>query len=127
MFEVLNFLLTLNLYVVLLLAFAPVFKLTFNKSSMKILVIHVINSSHHRKCFVQGFAHLLFVSKHSLTLASLVYVFDTNNSSMKPCTSHCLIIIIIIIIIITQIFIQDNLSVLIERTVVKRVRYLSHK
>ena len=32
-----------------------------------------------------------------------------------------LFIIIIIIIIITRIFIQDNLSVLIKRTVIKRV------
>ena len=32
-------------------------------SSMKILLFCVINSSRHRKCFVRGFIHLLFVSK----------------------------------------------------------------
>ena len=32
-------------------------------SSMKILLFCVINSSQHRKCFVQVFFHLLFVSK----------------------------------------------------------------
>ena len=34
---------------------------------------------------------------------------------------------IMIMTMITHIFIQDNLSVLIERTVSKRVLYLSHK
>ena len=32
-------------------------------SSMKILLFCVINSSRHRKCFVRGFIHSLFVSK----------------------------------------------------------------
>ena len=32
-------------------------------SSMKILLFCVINSSRHRKCFVQGFSHSLFVPK----------------------------------------------------------------
>ena len=32
-------------------------------SSMKILLFCVINSSPHRKCFVRGFIHELFVSK----------------------------------------------------------------
>ena len=31
--------------------------------SMKILLFCVINSSRHRKCFVRGFIHELFVSK----------------------------------------------------------------
>ena len=31
--------------------------------SMKILVLRVINSSRHRKCFVRGYMHSLFVSK----------------------------------------------------------------
>ena len=31
--------------------------------SMKILVLHVINSSRHRNCFVWGYIHSLFVSK----------------------------------------------------------------
>ena len=31
--------------------------------SMKILVLRVINSSRHRKCFVLGYMHSLFVSK----------------------------------------------------------------
>ena len=30
---------------------------------MKILVLRVINSSRHRKCFVRGYMHSLFVSK----------------------------------------------------------------
>ena len=29
--------------------------------SMKILVLHVINSSRHRNCFVRGYIHSLFV------------------------------------------------------------------
>ena len=41
--------------------------------------------------------------------------FQTDNPSLVW------LIIIIIIIIITRIFIQDNLSVLIKRTVIKRV------
>ena len=32
-------------------------------SSMKIILFCVINSSRHRKCFVRGFIHELFVSK----------------------------------------------------------------
>ena len=32
-------------------------------SSMKILLFCLINSSRHRKCFVRGFIHELFVSK----------------------------------------------------------------
>ena len=32
-------------------------------SSMKILLFCVINSLRHRKCFVRGFIHSLFVSK----------------------------------------------------------------
>ena len=32
-------------------------------SSMKILLFCVISSSRHRKCFVRGFIHELFVSK----------------------------------------------------------------
>ena len=41
---------------------------TLRTISMKILVIRVINSSRHRKCFVRGYIHELFVSKspHSL-------------------------------------------------------------
>ena len=41
---------------------------TLRTISMKILVIRVINSSRHRKCFVRGYIHSLFVSKspHSL-------------------------------------------------------------
>ena len=31
--------------------------------SMKILVLRVINSSRHRKCFIRGYMHSLFVSK----------------------------------------------------------------
>ena len=42
-----------------------------------------------------------------------------NHAKSKTCSK--VLIIVIIIIIITQIFIQDNLSVLIKRTVIKRV------
>ena len=42
-------------------------------SSMKILLFWVINSSRHRKCFVQGFIHSLFVSK-ALTRSYLACV-----------------------------------------------------
>ena len=31
--------------------------------SMKIIVLRVINNSRHRKCFVRGYIHSLFVSK----------------------------------------------------------------
>ena len=49
-------------------------------SSMKILLFCVINSSRHRKCFVRGFIHSLFVSK-ALTRSYLARSgFDTNNS-----------------------------------------------
>ena len=49
-------------------------------SSMKILLFSVINSSRHRKCFVRGFIHSLFVSK-ALTRSYLARSgFDTNNS-----------------------------------------------
>ena len=47
---------------------------------MKILVLCVINSSRHRKCFVRAFIHSLFVSKTLTRSFSLVRVFDTNNS-----------------------------------------------
>ena len=48
--------------------------------SMKILVLRVINSSRHRNCFVQGYAHSLFVSK-ALTRSYLARSgFRTNNS-----------------------------------------------
>ena len=42
-----------------------------------------------------------------------------NHAKSKMCSK--VLIIVIIIIIITQIFIQDNLSVLIKRTAIKRV------
>ena len=48
--------------------------------SMTILVLRVINSSHHRTCFVRGYIHSLFVSKalnHSYLALS---GFHTNNS-----------------------------------------------
>ena len=49
-------------------------------SSMKIPLFCVINSSRHRKCFVRGFIHSLFVSK-ALTRSYLARSgFDTNNS-----------------------------------------------
>ena len=49
-------------------------------TSMKILLFCVINSSRHRKCFVRGFIHSLFVSK-ALTRSYLARSgFDTNNS-----------------------------------------------
>ena len=38
-----------------------------------------------------------------------------------------IIIIIIIIIIITEIFIQNNLSVLLKRIVIKRILYLNNR
>ena len=48
--------------------------------SMKILVLRVINSLRHRKCFVRGYIHSLFVSK-ALTRSYLARSgFDTNNS-----------------------------------------------
>ena len=40
--------------------------------SLKILVIHIINSLRHRKCFVQGFIHSMFVQNSSLARTSLV-------------------------------------------------------
>ena len=59
-------------------------------SSMKILLFCVINSSRHRKCFVRGFIHSLFVSK-ALTRSYLARSgFDTNNSWIKPRTPHFL-------------------------------------
>ena len=59
-------------------------------SSMKILLFCVINSSRHRKCFVRGFIHELFVSK-ALTRSYLARSgFDTNNSWTKPRTPHFL-------------------------------------
>ena len=41
-----------------------------------------------------------------------------NHAKSKTCLK---VLVIVIIIIITQIFIQDNLSVLIKRTAIKRV------
>ena len=38
--------------------------------SVKILVLRVINSSRHRKCFVRGYMHSLFVPK-ALTRSNL--------------------------------------------------------
>ena len=59
-------------------------------STMKILLFCVINSSRHRKCFVRGFIHSLFVSK-ALTRSYLARSgFDTNNSWIKPRTPHFL-------------------------------------
>ena len=49
-------------------------------SSMKILLFCVINSSRHRKCFVRGFIHELFVSKPERARYERVRAFDTNNS-----------------------------------------------
>ena len=48
---------------------------------------------------------------------------DKRKSSFesRAAVRYLIIIIIIIIIIITRIFIRDNLSVLIKRTVIKRV------
>ena len=58
--------------------------------SMKILVLRVINSSRHRNCFVQGYAHSLFVSK-ALTRSYLARSgFRTNNSWIKRRTPHFL-------------------------------------
>ena len=39
---------------------------------MKIVVLRVINSSRHRKCFVRGYVHSLFVSK-ALTRSYLAH------------------------------------------------------
>ena len=48
--------------------------------SMKILVLHVINSSRHRNCFVRGYIHSLFVWK-ALPRSYLARSgFHTNNS-----------------------------------------------
>ena len=43
---------------------------------MKIPVLRVINSSSHRKCFVRGYMHLLFVPK-ALTLVPRSFGFLT--------------------------------------------------
>ena len=48
--------------------------------STKILVLRVMNSSHHRNCFVRSYIHSLFVSK-ALTHSYLAHSgFHTNNS-----------------------------------------------
>ena len=62
--------------------------------------------------------------------SNMVKVCRWNDKSKSSFESRAAVryqIIIIIIIIITRIFIQDNLSVLIKRTVIKRVLQLSHK
>ena len=46
------------------------------KYSMKVIAIHIICSSHHRKCFLEGFVLSLFLSNHSLARASLIRDFD---------------------------------------------------
>ena len=75
--------LPLNLHLVLLVLFVIYsFYLCYIKKtiSMKILVICVINSSRHRKCFVRDYIHSLFVSK-ALTRSYLARSgFDRNNS-----------------------------------------------
>ena len=56
----------------------------------KILLFCVINSSRHRKCFVRGFIHSLFVSKARTRSYLARSGFDTNNSWIKPRTPHFL-------------------------------------
>ena len=58
--------------------------------SIKIPVFRVIKSSRHRKCFVRGYIHSLFVSK-ALTRSYLARSgFHTNNSCIQPRTPHFL-------------------------------------
>ena len=52
---------------------------------------------------------------------STVANFETEVYELLKLSIIIIIIIIIMIIIITRVFIQDNLSVLIKRTVIKRV------
>ena len=47
-------------------------------------------SLRHRKCFVRGYIHELFVSKPERARYERVRAFDTNNSWIWPCTKHFL-------------------------------------
>ena len=56
--------------------------------SLTILVFCVINSSRHRKCFVRGYIHSLFLcQKPSLARTSLVRVFTQTTREYNPVQS----------------------------------------
>ena len=62
-------------------------------------------SLRHRKCFVRGFIHELFVSKPERARYERVRAFDTNNEWIKPRTKHFLC---------RELFITQNRRIFIE-------------
>ena len=69
--------------------------------------------------------YLLNYQYQDIVFENLEYAVWCAGTDLLTCTAVTATLDIIIIII-TRIFIQDNLSVLIERIVIKRVLYLSH-